>query len=92
MYNPVYLPSFNREVKKIDKLLKKRVKEEVELLITDPSKGEELTGDLQGFQSYHLKYNQVQYRIAYKVEGEDIVFIKFGKRENFYKELKQRIH
>jgi mRNA interferase RelE/StbE len=90
-YNPVYLSSFEKDVKKVDPPLKKKIKDAVYEVLKNPASANELTGELKGFSSYHFKFNRVDYRVAFRIDGKDIVFIKFGKRENFYDELKRRI-
>ncbi len=92
IYNPVYLSSFEKDVKRIDKPLRKKIKDAVDEILENPFSADELTGDLKGFLSYHFRLQSVYYRIAFKIDGNNIVFIKFGKRENFYEELKRRVH
>ena len=91
IYNIIYLSSFEKDVKKIDKVLKVKLKESIEKIKEYPEIGYLLTGDLQGFRSYHFKNNNVEYRIAYIIDDNNLVFIKFSKRENFYEELKRRL-
>jgi len=89
-YNPVYLSSFEKDVKKVDKPLKIKIKESVNEILENPYCADELVGDLKGYLSYHFKLQNLEYRIAFKIDGNNVVFIKFGTRENFYEELKRR--
>ena len=62
-------------------------------ILNDPYIGDELTGDLAGIRSYHLKKDKIQYRISYIIdETQEIVnILMIGKRESFYDILKRRL-
>jgi len=62
----------------------------------DPySAGEAKTGDLAGAFCRDVFYNKTNYEIAYRVfeeDGQFVIVILAGTRENFYGELKRYIN
>jgi hypothetical protein len=59
----------------------------------DPySAGDAKTGDLAGIYCRDVYYNKTNYEVAYQIfeeDGEFVVVILVGTRENFYQELKR---
>ena len=93
MYEVLFAPQAERYIKKIkDKNLKMKFKDAVLAISENPYIAEEKRGDLSGFRSYDVRYNGVNYEMAYKIyetDGKKVVVILAGTRENFYKELKR---
>lgn len=59
----------------------------------NPYIGEMKKGDLSGVYGIDVRYDGINYEIAYiieEVEGKIVVIILAGTRENFYEELKRR--
>lgn len=83
----VFLRQAHRFIWKAKRPLKKCIKAEVLLLLDDPKRGKLLKGKLKGIRSYKFQYESVQYRIAYRVEG-DLIVIMIASRENFYRDLR----
>ena len=88
-----YSPAIVKYFKKIkDKQLKERYKMAIDLIVSDYTVGSLKSGDLAGIYSYDIYYNKTNYELAYTLkieEGEVIIFILAGTRENFYQELKK---
>ena len=64
----------------------------IDLIVSAQTLGSLKSGDLAGIYSYDIYYNKTNYELAYtlKIEdGEVIIFILAGTRENFYQELKK---
>lgn len=59
----------------------------------DPFVGKNKTGDLVGVMGYDVRHQGTNYEIAYTTEenadGQTIVVIMAGTRENFYEQLKR---
>ncbi len=90
----IYTPNAEKYFRKLkDKTLKKIFKEAVKDIRKNPTIGEAKTGDLSGLYSLDIHYNHTNYELAYwisKLEnGDVVVIIMAGTRENFYKELKR---
>ena len=89
------LPSANKFLKEIkDKQLKKEHKEAIREIRKDPDIGELKRGDLAGIYGYDIKHNGVNYELAYRVsvneQGDVVIIIMAGTRENFYEALKSK--
>ena len=86
-------PPAERYFKKIkDKNLKLKFKEAMSDIGENPYIAEEKRCYLSGFRSLDVRYNGVNYEIAYKIyeiEDKQVVVILAGTRENFYEELKR---
>ncbi len=84
-------------IKKLkDKPLKQKFKEAFREIQLDPyAVGEQKKGDLAGIYGYDIYHNGTNYEIAYSIrEDEDgnlILVILAGTREQFYQELKRYI-
>jgi len=93
MNNPIILPAAARFFKKLkDKALKAEFQSAVDLIVSDPYIGEAKTGDLSGIFCYDIRYDKTCYELAYTLieqNGETVVVILAGTRENFYEELKR---
>lgn len=95
MYEVVFLPKAEKELKKIkDKNLKEKFRQALIKISENPYIGEPKKGDLSGIFGYDVFYNKTNYEISYKIyelENKRVVVILIGTRENFYKELKKYI-
>lgn len=88
-------PPAAKYIKKLkDKKLKSLYQEAVDAIREDYTVGEPKNGDLAGFYGYDIYYNKTNYELAYtieRVDGELVVVVMAGTRENFYEELKRYI-
>ncbi|ACV64733.1 plasmid stabilization system [Desulfofarcimen acetoxidans DSM 771] len=90
----IYTPIAEKYFKKLkDKALKKVFKEAVLNIRKNPAIGQVKTGDLSGLYSLDIYHNHTNYELAYRISklenGDMVVIIMAGTRENFYKELKR---
>ncbi len=89
----IYTPIAERYLKKLkDKPLKIAFKEAIISIRESPEIGDPKTGDLSGIYCLDIYFNRLNYEIAYRISqlenGDMIIIIMAGTRENFYKELK----
>jgi len=94
MYRDEYHPQVKKDLKKLDKSVKEKIKNKyIPEILENPESGVSLVGDLIGIRSYHFTYSKQQYRIAYFVDDDNkIIFIQMiAKRGDFYTLLKRRI-
>lgn len=82
----VFLRQAHRFIKKADKPLKEKIREEVLRIGENPKVGESLTGKLKNLRSHHFSFVRTQYRIAYEVKN-NLIIVAIGTRENFYRDL-----
>jgi len=80
--------SFQRKVKKFTKREKKKLDEEIRIIINNPSIGSEKKGDLRGVFVHKFKIQTNQYLLAYRFFGENLELIMIGPHENYYRDLK----
>ena len=90
----IYMPIAEKYFKKLkDKPLKNTFKEAILSIRENPKIGEAKTGDLKGLYSLDIYHNRTNYELSYRISqlenGDMVVIIMAGTRENFYKELKR---
>jgi mRNA interferase RelE/StbE len=95
MYDVKYARPAEKYLKKIkDKSLRTSFKTAIDELKEDPYIGTQKVGDLRGIYGYDVKHGGINYEIAYRIyedNGQLIVVILAGTRENFYEELKRLV-
>lgn len=89
-----FLPPAKKFLKKIkDRHLKKKYQEAITEIRKNPDIGRFKTGDLAGIRGYDIKHEGIYYEMAYRVtvnaQGDVVVIIMAGTRENFYEVLKK---
>ncbi len=90
----IYTPMAERFFKKIkDNDLKKAFKVAIISIRKNPKIGQAKTGDLKGPYGLDIYHNRTTYELAYRIStlenGDMIVIVMAGTRENFYIELKR---
>lgn len=89
----IILPPAARYLKKLkEKPLKAKFQTAIDQILLNPYIGEPKTCDLTGIYCCDIFYNKTNYELAYTVieeNGETVVVILAGTRENFYVELKR---
>ena len=90
-YKIFIAPSAYRRYRKFDPHLQHRIKEEARKLSEEPHRYEELKGPLKGIRSYHFKYRNTEYRIAYRIveDKNRIEVVLINTRESFYHILRR---
>lgn len=90
-------PATEKFIKKLkDRPLKEKFREAFQEIQLNPFEvGEQKKGDLAGVYGYDIYHNRTSYEIAYMVEqdeeGNFVLIILAGTREQFYDELKRYI-
>ncbi len=89
----IILPPAARYLKKLkEKQLKAKFQAAIDQILVNPYFGEQKTGDLTDIYCCDIFYNKNNYELAYTIideNGETVVIILAGTRENFYVELKR---
>lgn len=83
----IFLRQAHHFIKKADKHLKGKIKEEVLRIADNPKIGKNLSGKLKALRSHRFTFTKTQYRIAYEIK-DDLIIISIASRENFYRDLK----
>lgn len=89
IYEIKFKRSFQKALENIPESYRKRIREKINEIKTNPYLGENLKGDL----SFIRKIRIGDYRIAYVVENSTltIIMLKVGPRQNFYDKLMKLI-
>ena len=90
----IFLTPAKQYFKKLkDKHLKKKYEEAIMIIRKDPETGQLKTGDLAGIFGYDIYYRNTNYEIAYYLavneQGDTVVIIMAGTRENFWEAIKK---
>ena len=76
-----------------DKQLKQKYEDAINEIRNEPEIGERKVGDLAGIWGYDVYHNAVNYEITYYLaendQGEVVVVIMAGTRENFWDAIKR---
>lgn len=95
MYEIRFSPQAEKYFRKLkEKPLKKAFQEALVTISEDPYAGSEKKGDLAGFYGWDVYYARTNYEIVYRIyeeNGQLVVVVLAGTRENFYEELKRYI-
>ena len=83
-----------KKIRKKDKKLYTKIDKAISDIRTDPyAAGDPKKGDLASVYGYDVYHNGTNYEIAYTIDvdeqGDIVLFILAGTRENFYDELKR---
>jgi mRNA-degrading endonuclease RelE of RelBE toxin-antitoxin system len=93
MYEIRFTTAAEKYLKKVkEKGLKKAFQNALIEISKDHYIGQVKIGDLSGIYCYDVYYCKINYEIAYRIYEEDgqlVVVVLAGTRENFYSELKR---
>lgn len=91
MYQRVITPSAKKSLRRLSYDAQQELLRTTEALIIDPYSGEKLHGSLSFLFSFHFKFQNVHYRVAYSInDKQELIIIYFvGPRENFYDRLRR---
>jgi len=93
MYELRFTGAAEKYLKKVkEKGLRKTLESALNEIANNPYIGELKVGDLVGVYCYDVFYSKTNYELAYKIyeeNGQMVVIILAGTRENFYNELKK---
>lgn len=85
-------PMFKCAYKKLTPKQQARVKEEIKLIIAEPTIGVEKKQDLKGIFVHKFKISTQQYLLAYMFDPETLTLIFVGVHENYYRNLKNYLN
>ncbi len=90
-YQRVITTAAARSLKRLSQNAQEALLEATIALTTDPYAGERLHGPLSFLFSFHFKFGNVQYRVAYTIDTDrGLIIIHYvGPRENFYERLRR---
>lgn len=81
--------SFERKVKKLSKQDKVILDKQIQIIVEEPSIGEEKKkGDLRGVHVHKFKIKTILYLLSYRFMGDNLELIMIGPHQNYYRDLK----
>lgn len=96
MYEVKFSSQASKYFKKLkNKHLKKTFLQAINEIASNPYIGTMKQGDLAGIYGLDVRYDGVNYEVAYmieEVEGKWVVVVLAGTRENFYEQLKRLVN
>jgi len=82
-----------KKIRKKNKDLYAKIEKIINELSENPYHGSIKTGDLKNIYSIDIYNTGINYELAYRIEinedGDAVIILLFGTRENFYTELKR---
>ena len=63
----------------------------IDEILNNPFKFDRLKGELREISKTKIRHLGVEYRLAFYIQKETVVFLMFSTRENFYDYLRRRI-
>ena len=86
MYTIEFLPSAKKELKKLDFVVQKQVKEKIVLLASDPNQLKNNIKALKGEFSGKFRLRIGSYRVVFRIVEEKVVIIvvRIGHRKEVY--------
>jgi mRNA-degrading endonuclease RelE of RelBE toxin-antitoxin system len=90
-YKLVTVPTSRRALKRLPQNVKVQLIHELKTLTGNPLAGEQLRPPYTHLRSYHVKLNNVEYRVIYLANNktQEIFVIYAATRENFYQQLRR---
>ena len=92
MYQAAFHPAFKRDIKNLPPQLLDKLNKSIDEVLINPYKFVRLHGVLSEVSKTKIRYSGVEYRLAFYIQKETIVFLMFSTRENFYEYLRRRIN
>ena len=91
MHQAAFHPSFKRDIKNLPAQLLDRLNKSFDEILIDPFRFDRLKGELKEISKTKIRHLGVEYRLAFYVQKDVVVFLMFSTRENFYDYLRRRI-
>jgi mRNA-degrading endonuclease RelE of RelBE toxin-antitoxin system len=82
-------PQFLKKIKKLTKQDRAKVDRQIQLLLANPTLGEEKQQDLKGVFVRKFKMNRQETLLSYQFTKENLFLITVGTHENYYRDLKK---
>jgi len=85
-----------KKIRKTDRALYAKVEASITAIRMDPEIGEQKKGDLKEYRSLDISHMRTNYELCYTLEvndeGDVVLIVMMGPRENFYDDLKRYLN
>ena len=91
MHQAAFHPAFKRDIKNLPMQLLDKLNKSFDEVLINPFRFDRLKGELREISKTKIRHLGVEYRLAFYVQKEIVVFLMFSTRENFYDYLRRRL-
>ena len=91
MYQAVFHPAFKRDIKNLPAQLLDKLNKSIDEILINPFRFDRLKGELKEISRTRIRHLGVEYRLAFYIQKEIVVFLMISTRENFYDYLRRRM-
>lgn len=91
MHQAAFHPAFKRDIKNLPPQLLDKLNKSFDEVLINPFRFDRLKGELREISKTKIRHLGVEYRLAFYVQKEIVVFLMFSTRENFYDYLRRRM-
>jgi mRNA-degrading endonuclease RelE of RelBE toxin-antitoxin system len=91
MHEALFHPAFKRDIKKLPHQLLDKLYKSIDEVLSNPFRFDRLKGELSEIFKINVHFLGVEYRLAFYIQKETVVFLMFSSRENFYDYLRRRM-
>ncbi len=91
MHQAAFHPAFKRDIKNLPAQLLDKLNKSIDEVLINPFRFDRLRGELRKISKTKIRHLGVEYRLAFYIQKEIVVFLMFSTRENFYDYLRKRM-
>ena len=91
MHQAAFHPAFKRDIKNLPTQLLDKLNKSIDEVLINPFRFDRLKGELSELSKTKIRHLGVEYRLAFYIQKEIVVFLMFSTRENFYDYLRRRL-
>lgn len=91
MHQAAFHPAFKRDIKNLPTQLLDKLNKSFDEVLINPFRFDRLKGELREISKTKIRHLGVEYRLAFYIQKEIVVFLMFSTRENFYDYLRRRM-
>lgn len=91
MYERIITPSAKRALKNLPRDVREELVYATNILEANPYAGTKLSGALHSLYSFHFRFRNIEYRVAYaiNIKNKHVIIHLAHTRENFYEKLRR---
>jgi len=91
MHQAAFHPAFKRDIKNLPTQLLDKLNKSIDEVLINPFRFDRLKGKLKEISKTKIRHLGVEYRLAFYIQKEIVIFLMISTRENFYDYLRRRM-
>jgi len=91
MHQAAFHPAFKRDIKNLPTQLLDKLNKSIDEVLINPFRFDRLKGKLKEISKTKIRHLGVEYRLAFYIQKEIVIFLMISTRENFYEYLRRRM-